>query len=239
MPTIAQNPAMVSYGGASSVAVTFASACTNPSVISAAATQENQAGTFTISDGVNAGNYVDDVTIAAGNAAEHGKTTIRRMQNTSTSALTVTCTLGASSTGTLKCFELTGADTTNAYDSSASDGTDGGAHSITITTVANNCTIISAGTHYPGTSIADAGFTASFTEHAGSFAYHFGEYKADAGTAGANTLDYEIPSARDYHTMAAVAYKPAAGGGGTTRGTPFGGRGNAFNGGRILQGVIR
>lgn len=207
---LAQNPTMVSYGGASTVSATFGSALTNPSLIIAAATQENQAGTFTISDNANAGNYADDVTIAASNPGEHGKSTIRRKQSTATSAATVTCTLGANSTGTLKIYELTGADTTNALDSTASDGTDSGAHSITITTNAANCTIISAGTHYPGTATADANFTAAFTEHGGSFAYHFGEYRVDAGAAGSTVIDYEIPTSRDYHSMVAAAYKPAS-----------------------------
>lgn len=239
MPTIAQNPVMVSYGGASSVAVTFASACTNPSVIVAAATQENQAGTFSIADNANAGTYVDDKTTAAANAAEYGNATIRRKQSTATTAATVTCTLGAASTGTFKCYELTGADTTNAFDSSAGDGTDGGAHSITVTTVAANCTMISIGAHYPAGAVVDSGYTAAFAEHGGSFAYHFGEHNADVGAAGAKTLTYGMTVNRDYHAFVAVAYKPAAAGGGATRGTPFGGRGNAFNGGRILQGVIR
>jgi hypothetical protein len=37
----------------------------------------------------------------------------------------------------------------------------------------------------------------------------------------------------------AAAIKETAGGGGTTRGTPFGMRGNAFNGGRTFNGILR
>lgn len=36
-----------------------------------------------------------------------------------------------------------------------------------------------------------------------------------------------------------VLWQTAGGGGGTTRGTPVGNRGTAFNGGRTLQGIIR
>jgi len=208
---LAQNTTFVTYSGALSVSATFASALTNPSLIIAAATQENPTGTFSIADNANAGTYTKDQEIGASNTAENGRVVIARKQNTATSAATVTCTLGANSVGVLKIYELTGADTTNAYDSGAANGTDNTAHSITFTTVAANCSVISISFHYPAGAVVDAGYTAAFAEHTGSFGYHFGEHDVDVGAAGSITLTNGISASRDYFAFAAAAYKPASG----------------------------
>lgn len=46
-------------------------------------------------------------------------------------------------------------------------------------------------------------------------------------------------SANDSWIIVSAAFLESAGGGGTTRGSPFGARGNAFNGGRTFWGIVR
>lgn len=213
--TLAQNPSAVSYSGATSVSATFASAMTNPSLVIVSLTMETPTATATISDNKNAGNYTQDVTATqnAGGGGD-GKAIIASKQNTQTAAATVTATLSTSTFGMLKIQEYTGAAT-----SAALDTTNGGANGTntqptgSLTTGTANCTVIAASTHYGNGATTDTGYTAAYAETGLSNAYHYGEYRVDAGAAGAITLHMGFVGNESGWNMAVAAYKTSGGAG--------------------------
>lgn len=165
---------------------------------------------MTCSDDVN-GSYTSDAFLNNGAGVNgSGSVGIFSVQNTTTSSKVVTLTLGASTTGFLKIFELTNAEVSAAKDTSNTTGVNtglGGAFSLSLTTGTNNCAIFSITTHYPAGTAVDSGYTSAFTETGLLSAYHFGEFNLDVGTAGTKTLTYNGYSSTDCHTGAAVAYK--------------------------------
>lgn len=58
-------------------------------------------------------------------------------------------------------------------------------------------------------------------------------------TGTSTTLTWTFAGSFVSWAMFGIPLNDAAGGGGTTRGAPFGSRGNAFNGGRTFNGIIR
>lgn len=209
--TLAQNPAVASFSAATSVARIFGGAGTNPSLYVATATAEFNTPTVTVSDDKNAGNYTQDS--ASVGATSAGIATVNSKQNTSTGTATITANFSVSCYGSLKTYELTGAATSSALDTqnTAEDGSGVTSRSVAITTNTDNCTVISAGANYPNDAAADTNYTGAFTPAAGAGAYHFGEYRVDAGTHGAITLTYAAPGNSSYWTMAVAAYKTAGG----------------------------
>ena len=235
--TIIQNPAVATFSGASSVNKTYGSACTNGSLLVAMATQEVDAGTFTISDPTN-GTWANDKTQASGAGGNPSTGTVRSIQNTATTALTVTCTVGTSGYGTLSIFEETGMATSTPVDVTGGAGGAATTATMSMTTGTANCTVYSCGAGYGSASPPDTNYTTHFGPTGLSNAYHQGEYRQDAGAAGGITLTHGWTGTPNTWMICAVAYKPA-GGAATTRGTPFGHRGTAFNGGRTFHGIIQ
>lgn len=210
---IAQNPTSATYSGATSVNKTFASACTNPSLIVAALTLDNAtdptAVSITISDGVNAGNYADDATVSRAGGS-NGKVSIRSIQNTATSALTVTATLGATiNGGVLKTYEVTGAAISSVV-GAANTGTGGSTSmSVTLSTVPANSTIVAVAFAYPNATLSvDSGFTQAYAAYNAWTGYSYAEHDEDSGVAGNFTLTMNNGTPADW-CMAAVAYKSA------------------------------
>jgi hypothetical protein len=210
---LAQNPTAQSYSNASSVALSFAGAGTNPSLYVASLTQENTTNTVTIADDKNAGNYAADAAGVGGSTgnAGSGQARIRSKQNTSTGTATVTATISAADYGVLKTFEITGAATSSALDAQNGTGGSLSARSIGITTGSANCTVIATGTNYPNDDAADANYTDSFAVTGLNSSYHYGEYRVDAGAAGVITLTFSAPGNSDNWAMAVAAYKTAGG----------------------------
>lgn len=211
--TLAQNPAAVSFSGVATVSVTFASPCTPGSLIVASVTQEG-AGTFTdMSDPTNGTYGAADISVVTGGAGNgEGRSSCYSKQNTASTAVTVTATLAGNSSGFLKCYELTGQATSAQVDTTGSGSGTSTQHTLSLTTGTANCTVIAIGTHYPSGAAADASYTGAFTETGLNTSYHFGEYRVDAGAAGAITLTEGLGSEQGW-SFVAVAYKTAAGGG--------------------------
>ena len=210
MPTILQSVAMTTYGSGTTATRTFASACTPGSRIVAIATQENQAGTFTISDPTN-GTYADDSTGAGGTGVSgSGAATIRSVANTASTALTVTLTLGTATYGTFTVYELS-----DAVFDAGTTGLGGVATAFTgsLTAVASAFGF-AIGTLYPAGASVDTSYTAAFAETGIANAYHFGEYNSNLGSAGTKTVTFNLGSP-DSWSLAFATYKSAGGGGDT------------------------
>lgn len=204
MPTILQSVAMVVISGTTATR-TFPSACTPGSRIVARATQENHTGTFVISDPTN-GVYGVDSAGANAVAGNGTAATIRSVENTASTALTVTVTLGASGNGTFIVDEISAS-----VPDAASAGLGGvgsptpTAHTGSITTTADNAAVFSIGGHYPSGAVVDSGYTASFAETGISIGYHFGEHDADVGAAGVKTITYGLGSIENW-SLAIASY---------------------------------
>lgn len=214
--TIAQNTTAVSFSGASSVNATFGSTMANPSLVVAAVTQEDTSSpSCSVADNKNAGNYAQDVlrTQSSAGAIGSGTASIHSQQNTQTAAATVTATLAHSTTGFLKIFELTGAATSSALDTTGSggDGSGATAPTVSISTGSANCSVFAAMTEYNNTGITnDTNYTTSFGPTAQTNSYHYGEHRADAGAAGGITLNFGSPAAKFQWNVVAAAYKTIA-----------------------------
>jgi hypothetical protein len=184
----------VTGSAVTSIAKSFAGACTSGSKIVAMCTGEDSAGTHTVADNGNAGNYTQDkeahtVTNAATGV---GRATANSKSNTSTAALQVTVTFSGSTYGSISIYEITNAGGTPAFDSSGSQVDDAGstAASVSITTVAANCSVLMCGTHYASGAGTDTEYTARLAEIGVSLSYHKSEDNVDVGAAGAKTLTW-------------------------------------------------
>jgi hypothetical protein len=206
----------VQFTSATSQTANFG-ACQAISLLVAMGTMEDNATTMTVSDSVN-GAYAQDRLINPGGntGIGRGSSGIFSFQNRSTSSKIVTITLGATTDGFLKIFEITGAAQSSAVDVSDDDfcNTGGGAVlSLSLITSTNNCAIFSCSTRYGGNgSAVDSGYSASQTETIGPWSYHMGEYDIDVGVAGAKSLTYNGYSSSNNHSAVAVAYKMDQGG---------------------------
>lgn len=188
---------------------------TNPSLLVAVVTYESKTGSLSVSDPTN-GTWTQDVTNNGGNGAGEGKCEIWSVQNTGTAGLTVTLTIGTASYGYFQIYEVTGAATSSALDStqSGADEASNSDNSISHTTLSDNCALFHCGTFYGGTASADSGYTEGWTNTALNNAYHYGEYIADAGAAGAKTLTFTDTGTKNNWCSVSAAYKIAGGGGG-------------------------
>jgi len=214
--TIVQNPTTATFAGSTTVTKSFASGCTNGSLLIAMASQELDAGTFTISDPTN-GTYANDKTQASGAGSNPTTVTVRSIQNTATSALTITCVVGTSGYGTLSIFEETGMATSSVVDVTAGGGGAATSASINATTTTANTSIYCIGAGYPQMTPPDTSYTTQFGPTGINNAYHGGEYRQDAGATGSVTLTMNSWGSPNTWSMAFVAYKPTGGGGGHTR----------------------
>ena len=214
---IAQHPTRAFYANASTVTKAFASGATNPSLIVAIFTGERTTGSWTASDGTH-GSYTQDITVqnASGNVGA-GTSNIFSVQNTSTATLTITGTPPGADYGILDIYEVTGAATSSALDSTGGAyNQTGAAISVSITTLTADCSVFLCGTSYSGPtgSIIDSGFTESGTPIEGDSSYHFSEYNADAGAATTLTLNFTGNGGTASWGVATAAYKTSGGGGG-------------------------
>jgi hypothetical protein len=204
---VAQHPAVATYSGATSVSKAFASTMTNPSLLVAALTMELNAGTATVKDTTNTLTMTLDSSGTSGSAANNVTGAVYSLQNTHTAAITITASpISASTSGTLSIFEITGAPTSSALDVQNGTGGLSSNNTITVNSLAAHDSVIAACPHYPAGAVVDSGYTASFTEAAGSNAYHFGEYIADQGSGGSITLTVGLGSEQAW-AMAVAAYK--------------------------------
>lgn len=209
MPAILQQTSASTYSGTTGTA-TFPGACTPGSIVVVLFNKESLSGTATVNDGANAGNYVADAFIQGGNgSAGSGGVGIYSKANTSSSALTVTLTLNASADGLVKAYELSGASAT--VDSTNTGQGQATVPSLSVTTVAANCSVFAIIGQYPGGDVAvDSGYTEAFPETAGSITYRYGEYNLNVGAAGVKTLTWDTIPAADNWNMAIAAYKAPA-----------------------------
>lgn len=110
----------------------------------------------------------------------------------------------------------------------------------TVTPSANGAFLVTAYTAYNAGNVVGASSpfdTETAAINVGGSNVALGMSYAIQGTAAAQGCTWTHSST---DTLAAtIAAFVEAGGGGATRGTPFGNRGTAFNGGRCLQGIIR
>ncbi len=211
---LAQNPTFATFSGATSVQVAFGAGGTNPSLYVATVTQEDPTASVTVADNRNAGNYALDRIQSVGTTGDGARASIHSIQNTSTLTATITATLGASTTGSLKTYELTGAATSGALDSVGGGTGVVANYSGSVTTISPNCTVVMCSSHYADlVVVADPNYTAAFAETAGSLGYSFGEYRVDAGAAGSITLNGNNAANSSAHfAIAIAAYKTLSGG---------------------------
>lgn len=208
--TLAQNPTAQTFSNATTAALAFAGAGTNPSLYVATITTDGALpSTATIADDKNAGNYTADASTAGATTA--GWAGVFSKQNTSTGTATVTGTISSAAYGQLKTFELTSAATSAALDTSNTGEGILTARSVAITTGTANCTVISSVSAYPNDLAVDTNFTQSYAPTGNFNAYGYGEYRVDAGALGTITLTYAAPGNSNYWTMAVAAYKTAGG----------------------------
>jgi hypothetical protein len=211
--TILQKVEGVSNYGNTTRTATFASACTPGSLIVATYTDTySDIDTYTMSDGVNSGNYdVDKREQCNFGAGTMGFATVNSKRNTSSSALTITAVnSSANCESTLSIYELSGVPDSNFIDIAvgAHSTAAGQTMSLTVGTTVNNSAIIAVQASYPGGGFsADSGYS-QFTEVAGWNGYATGESREDCGTAGSNVLTFGTSAnSRNWYTAAAVAYK--------------------------------
>lgn len=207
--TFLQNPTAVAYSATTSVSKTM-SALTPGSTIIAACTAESGTSTpiaRSISDTVNS--YQTDATKDNLNTTPDGFT-IFSAHNSSSSALTITCNLSASSTGFLKVFELSGPPSSLWVDAAGTknNNTD---PSLALTLHTHD-TVIGVMTSYNSSGWTnDTGFTLALTPTAGFSLYHGVEDEIDSGS-GSTTFNWGGYSAFASFYMATgwVAYKSAS-----------------------------
>lgn len=201
----------VATGTGTSLTKAFPSALTNGSVIVAVVSGESSSITATAADGTNGsyGTFAANAksTIAGGNYQSWIFTKV----NAGTATPTVTITFSSSVFGTLKLYEITGQNATP-IDVAAGNTEDASVSSVvSLTTTAANDIILAGIEGYPDPPYAvDSGYTAAFSSAGGANSYHWGEYIADSGAAGAKTLAFgALPAA--VYAATAVAIKAAAG----------------------------
>ena len=206
--TVAQNTTVCTYANTTTASCTFGSTMTNPSLIVVILTEDTVGSTPTISDNKNAGNYALDSNIHTG-ATQTGGVIIASKQNTQTAAATITATF-TSSYGRLKIFEITGAATSSAFDVQNTAAATASPVSIAITTSQADDSVFAGVVSIPNTSTAaDSGYSSAYTSVAVQNLYHYAEYRADAGAAGAITLTTGQSGNRSW-MMAVASYKTAS-----------------------------
>lgn len=203
----------VHSGFVTSLAKTFAGACTSGSLVIASCTCESFATTHTVTDN-GTGSYVQDVqenTTSDANAG-HGRATVNSKANSDTSALTVTVTFSVSTNHcSIQIVELTNAGGSPVFDSSgvahqATPATS--AMSMSITTATANCSIFCCAVSFDNTGITnDTSYTSREAADVGSASYHSIEDRVDSGAAGANTLTFGSTGNKVF-AIAAAGYKP-------------------------------
>ena len=198
------------YSNTTSVSAVFTSASTNGSLIVATLSIEGDATSVsTIGDGTNGSYGSADIstTKATSGNGTGGTAAIYHIKNTGTATLTVSVTLsGSASYGVLSVYEFTGQHATTPLDSTQGASGEQTLHTLTITTVANNCAIVTIGTAYPSAASPDTGFTEAFAEIGLSNSYHYGEYDDNVGTGGGKTLT-ENRGSPTIFVFSAAAYK--------------------------------
>jgi hypothetical protein len=202
--------APVGHGVSSTtVALTFSSACTPGSfivVVTATRASSLQAG-FQVSDGVNAGNYAKDAanTGGAGNCG----LAITSIQNTASSALTITTNLVASvGDSWMLAEEWAGVATSSALDAgnAAASGSSTSPLSNSITTAAGNELIIGAYSLAFSTTVT-AGSGYNLDPQTPGTGYIAMEYST-SNSAGSNSAGFALGASENWQ-CAIAAYKVA------------------------------
>lgn len=141
---------------------------------------------------------------------------------------------GGTSSG-IHTFAITGHDTTTPIDSTVTSATKTGTNPDSpsnTATVADTLAIIQTGNDATtGTITVPTGFTGTTTTSGTK-----GAYKAITASGATGVFSWTSSTNTDWGSMT-ILIRPA-GGATTTRGRAFGQRGNAFNGGRTLFGII-
>jgi hypothetical protein len=186
------------------------------SLIVAAINLANGGATVTgVSDNVN-GSYTLD-------KSEHGNTDtgywsqIYSFPNSASGTITVTLTVSDTNACSLTVYELAGAATSSPVGVTVSHAPSGSSPSASLITTAYDDCIIATCNVYNDTWSATAGTSFTLTHSTTSSSVRFAdEYWLDVGTAGSKTAAFNISDGvgGPYCTMAAVAYKKAAAGGG-------------------------
>lgn len=124
--------------------------------------------------------------------------------------LTIDCTFTGGDpggTGGMYVSEYAGLDTTGIFDAGAFGGGSTDNPSITITTVANNCHIISQQTNNSGEATAGANYTAIALAGLNFFEEGEEDTDFDVGAAGVKTVDY-VRTTTDW-LVSAMSLKPS------------------------------
>ena len=221
-----------SSGTVASIAVTFAGAGTAGNLI-VAAVIHYQVGVYTVTDGVNV--YIQKVSKTLNNDTA----SIWGVAAGDNSTLTITVTnIGGNKYTSVGAAEFSGVDTVTAAQTNSNSGTSTTPTTGSVTSVGDGALYVAALAHDNGTvSITpDGGFTEIYENESASNEPISVIFKIQT-SAGALNPGWTFGSSVGW--PACVSEWEAAAGGGTTRGTPFGHRGTAFNGGRTFHGIIQ
>lgn len=155
---------------------------------------------------------------------------------TSSGNKTVGCNFsGTPDAVTLFAIELIGGDTSALYDN-AEAGAAGTSASPSVNIVTNTANACIVGLIGAGNSTTNPGGNYTRITLTNVENWEEGSYDLDAGAAGTIAYDWSLGGSAAY-VLKCAAFKLA--GGATTRGTPFGHRGTAFNGGRTFHGILQ
>jgi hypothetical protein len=241
MAAVVQHPAPTgTTSSAATVAQAFVSNVTAGNLIAVKVriSQVGLASGVTITCADSLGNTYSSAVIMPATGANDSKTQWFYAKNITGGACTVTASHATAQRQSIEIFEISGLDTTSPLEttntatgtSTAPTGgsvtTAGGGFLLAGVQTDNNYSTITAGSGWTQITEVDhwseAGSEYRITSAGGTYSGDFSNSNNDAYRGGI------------------VAYKDAAGGGGsTTRGTPFGQRGTAFNGGRTFYGPMR
>lgn len=135
-----------------------------------------------------------------------------------------------------KITTLTGGDTTDPVEAFATAADASTSPSVAVTSVAGSLVLDCMAIQGFPSDAAGAGQTKDIDVAIGGSHNILGSWESASGTS--TTMDWTLGTGLAWRTIG-VSCKPGGGGGGTTRGTPFGHRGTTFNGGRTFHGIIQ
>jgi hypothetical protein len=208
--SILQSTTLNPFSAQTGPTVTFASACTPGSTIVVLFSKETGTGTAVVTDPTNGTYNADSYSqLAGGDARGAG---VYSKPNTASTALTVTLTLGASDTGMLKAYEISGPPGSNYLNAHVEANNNHVSSPISAAVdngAVSNCSIFAAYVGYPGPTTLDTGFSEAYPLTAGTLGYHKGEYDVDV-SSGTTTLSFGDSQAHDPWVVAAASYKPSS-----------------------------
>lgn len=201
-------PAYVTADNISSTNITFGSACTPGTKLVGMMTGEERLNTYTMSDTTH-GSWTKDVEGNDNVSFHYAHCAIFSMDNTASSALTVTVSWGGAAHGFAKIYELTASGSIT-LDKTGTDVDINNAISVSLTSCAANDFIVACNAGYGSVepNAADSGFTLDIPAVGFYNSYHIGERIYDSGAAGTKTIVFQGSVTQNQYTATvAAAYK--------------------------------